>query len=255
MPTLLINGHKTTLDQQEFAHFHGTSVFTTLRSKRQEALLFERHWTRLKLHAAYFGFPMPMKELVGNLLKEELKTKICDQKIRIIIAGERWALSLEDAEIINANIYDGVDICISKYQTHPQFANLKTSNSLPYILASQEAKNQGVFEALLLNNQGYICDGSRTSIMLYDGTDLCSLQGGLDGCMREEALAYARSIGINTKTCFKKPDQINGQTLLANSILGVVPVGEIKYNFVREIIDFFRMDKTCISNNKPLFVA
>lgn len=242
MPTLLINGHKANLDQQEFAHFHGTSVFTTLRSRGQEALLFERHWSRLSTHAAFFNFPMPNKELITKLLKEELKIKISDQKIRIIIASDRWAISLEDAEIINSNIYTGVDICISGYQVHPQLGHLKTSNSLPYVLAGQEAKKLGVFEALLVNNQGYICDGSRTSIMLYDGEILYSLKGGLDGCMREEVLAYAQRLGINIKTCFKKPTELQGQVLLANSILGVVPVGEIKYSLVQNIINFFRMD-------------
>ena len=89
---LIINGKRANLDQQEFQNFHGTSVFTTMRTVGPKALIFERHWQRLSLHAAYFGFAMPKKTLLCRLLEQELRTKSCDQKLRIIIASDRWAL-------------------------------------------------------------------------------------------------------------------------------------------------------------------
>lgn len=240
---LIINGQPANLDQHEFANFHGTSVFTTMRALKQEILNFESHWQRLKNHASYFGFALPEKELLEEIIKHELAKITCDQKIRIIIGAKHWALSLENADIIDPRIYDGVEICISKYQPHPQLGKYKTSNSLPYILAAQEAKSQGVFEALLLDYQGYICDGSRTSIMLYDGKNLNSLQGGLDGCMRQEALSYAQSLGVNIKNIYIKPEEICGQLLLSNSLIGIVPVGLVKTKLVQNLVEFFRMDK------------
>jgi branched-chain amino acid aminotransferase len=242
---LIINNKEASLSQQEYSNFHGTSVFTTMRSHKQEVLYFERHWQRLSSHASYFNFCMPQKNILNKILKHELKTKICDQKIRIIIAANYWSLSIEDAEVINSNIYDGVEVYISQFQPHPQLANLKTSNSLPYILAQQEAHNRGVFEALMLDHKGYLCDGSRTSIMLYDGHSLASLQGGLDGCMRQEVCTYAQKRGVLLKQIYIKPKEIRGQLLLSNSLIGVVPVGAPQTQFVRDVVNIFRMDNFC----------
>jgi branched-subunit amino acid aminotransferase/4-amino-4-deoxychorismate lyase len=240
MTKLIINGHEATHAQQELSTFHGSSFFTTMRSCEQKILLWERHWQRLSAHAEYFKFKLPDKNNLYNIIIHELASKTNNQKIRIIISRSSYALTFEAYEKSDQKIYQGVRICVSKFQTHPQLAAYKTSNSLPYMLAHEEAQERKVYEALLLDQNGYISDGSRTSIMLFDGLNLISLLGGLEGCMREEALDYAKQVlEIPVRHEYKKPEDLQGQILLANSLIGVVPVGEIRYAVVEQLINNF----------------
>jgi 4-amino-4-deoxychorismate lyase len=240
MPSLIINGQEASLSQQEFADFHGLAVFTTLRSHKGSPLLWSPHWQRLSSHARFFGYFIPREEEVHDLLKTQLALSGADQKIRIIIAGNKFAISCEDYLKPPSIIYRGVKTIFSSFQVHPQLAPYKTSSSLPYLLARQEAERQGAFEALMSDNQGHIVDGSRTSLMHFDGHRLIALKGGLDGCMRSQALNYARMQGIATTERYMRPHELVDQLLLANSLMGVIPVGVVQYSFIQKLIDCFR---------------
>lgn len=240
MSTLIINGVVATLPQQQMAAFHGNSVFTTFRSRHGEALLWNRHWHRVTTHAQFFGFAIPDENVVKQLINEQLKQSSTDQKIRIIISAFGFALTVEPLEKVASAIYQGVSIVFSQYTIHPQFGKLKTANTLPYVMASQEAKQALAFEALLLNQHGHVVDGARTSLMCFDGTSLIALEGGLAGCMREEVLAYALSHNIPIARKFLLRHEIMGQLLLANSLMGVVPVNVIQSDVVAHLVEHFR---------------
>ncbi|HXW60590.1 MAG TPA: 4-amino-4-deoxychorismate lyase, partial [Myxococcota bacterium] len=69
------------------------------------------------------------------------------------------------------------------------------------------------------------------------------LMGGLLGIMREEALLYAESLGTTVQRCSMNKGELEaGQLLLANCLLGVVPVGSVRYPVVGRLVDHFRMD-------------
>jgi hypothetical protein len=88
-----------------------------------------------------------------------------------------------------------------------------------------------------------VVDGSRTSLMYFDGSTLFSLQGGLAGIMREEALSFAEQRGALIKRSFLRPHELQkGQMMLANCLIGVVPVGPILYDIVFRLVEHFRMD-------------
>lgn len=245
MPSLVIDGRAASLAERSYADFHGHSVFTTMRSKDKEPLLWSRHWQRLCAHASFFGFAVPPEQQIYRLLTSELAQKGVDQKIRIILAANRFAIACEPYEPPTSAIYSGVSVVISAMQVHPQLARYKTGNSLPYALAFKEAEKKGAFEALLCNNDDFVVDGSRTSIMLFDGETLTSLSGGLDGCMREQALEYARKRGVKIEQRLVKRHELSGHMLLANSLIGVVPVGAVNCDFIANLVSHFRMDSNC----------
>lgn len=241
MNNYLLNGVNLGISQANFTKFHGTSIFTTLKSREGHPLLWNRHWRRLSEQAEYFNFVLPDENHIVDLIQENAKNR-ATQKIRILISGQDWALSFEDCENPPSHIYEGVAVCFSRWQVHPQLAGFKTGNSLPYVLAAQDAHKEKVFEALLFDQAGHVVDGSRTSIMHYDGEKLCALLGGLQGCMREEALAYASAQGVGIDRRYFKPEDISGQLMVANSLIGVVPVGPPRYPLVHELVNHFRMD-------------
>lgn len=240
MAVLIINGEPVSIPHTQWADFHGKSVFTTLRSQGGMPVLWERHWARLSAHAQFFGYHLPDEQEVLTVLTQQLACAV-DQKIRLIIKEHDYALTLEPYEAPASSIYRGVRMIISAMKPHPQLGQFKTGNYLPYSLALQEAQQQGAFEALMLDHAGYVVDGARTSIMVFDGTTLTACMGGLLGCMREEALAYAQQIGITITRAMLKPHEISGQLVLANSLLGLVPVGEPIHDTIKPLIHHFRM--------------
>jgi branched-subunit amino acid aminotransferase/4-amino-4-deoxychorismate lyase len=237
---LIIDGRAASLSEKAYADFHGKSIFTTLRTRQREILLWQRHWQRLSEHARFFGYELPDEKLVLNLFNENLTKE--DQKLRIIVADRRYALTIEPYIHPPSHIYEGVSVMTSSWQVHPQLARFKTANYLPYAYALREAEAANAFEALLPDGNGFIVDGSRTSLMHFDGTTLTSLLGGLEGCMREEVLAFAQKKGISVDKryfCFR---DITHQLLLTSSLLGVVPVNQIQFTKVSELVDAFRLD-------------
>lgn len=242
MSILIINGQPATLAQSAFSAFHGASVFTTLRSRGQKLLLWERHWHRVTAHARAFGYAIPDEQCISEQLMGIVKTVSCDQRIRIIIAEHGYALTAEAYAPPPSFIYDGVKTVLSRYVIHPQLGAYKTANSLPYQLAYKEAQEQGAFEALLLDSAGFLVDGSRTSLLCFDGKTLTALKGGLDGCMRDEVLAFASQF-LEIDFRRYKPKEVHGQLLLANSLMGLVPVNAIYFDEVAMLVDNFRMDR------------
>lgn len=239
MPSLIINGRPATLAEQHYSDFHGHSVFTTLRSQAGDLMLWPRHWQRLNDHAHFFGYAVPAEGAVLDVIREYATG---NQKIRIIIASNRFAITIEDYLAPPSVIYDGVKTVITAFNIHPQLGGFKTGSSLPYALALKEAQDHGAFEGLLTDVAGFLVDGSRSSLMHFDGVVLTSLIGGLDGCMRAHVLSYARAASVPVQEKQLKAQDIYGQLLLANSLFGVVPVDSIKYDFVSHLVNKFRMD-------------
>lgn len=242
MSKLFINGHEASIDETRLASFHGNSVFTTMRSKNKEPLLWRAHWQRLSSHAKYFAYALPEERRVLDLIMKELDVANENQKIRVLLNTRDFALTFEPYEAPQSNIYEGVHVRFSEQKLHPEFKSFKTGNSLPYQRAQAEAVHNGVFESFLCDADGHVVDGSRTSIMLFDGSSLLSLKGGLKGIMREEVLAFARREKIPTAAVFLRAAELKGQLMLTNCLIGVVPVGHERYPEVAKLVDFFRMD-------------
>jgi len=86
---------------------------------------------------------------------------------------------------------------------HPNIAmcNAKAvSNYSVSILANQEATHDGYEEAMLLDPQGYVCQGSGENVFMVRNGKLHTpdLSGGaLNGITRDTIMTFARELGID----------------------------------------------------------
>jgi branched-chain amino acid aminotransferase len=66
------------------------------------------------------------------------------------------------------------------------------------ILAHQEATSDGYHEALLLDTQGYVCEGSGENIFIVKNGKLFtpSLSSALEGITRDSVITIANDLGI-----------------------------------------------------------
>ncbi len=234
---LYIDGKLASLDQKNYANFHGNSVFTTLRSKARELLYWDLHWRRLSEHADYFGYTMPKESEVLDLLRKNIEA---DKKLRVIVSQNNYAITCEPYSAPSDEIYLGVKVIYSDITIHPVLGRFKTGNSLPYFLAQRQAQRAGAFEGLLLDCDGFVVDGSRTSLMMVKDQTIYSLMGGLDGVMRQAVIMWAKSVGIKCEEVKVKPHEISGSLLLANSLMGVVPVDSVSCEISRALVQEFR---------------
>lgn len=240
MATLIINGREASLDEHLFSSFHGASVFTTLRSKNGSLCFWHQHWQRLVAHAQFFAFGIPDERVILEGIYAQMHKANHDLKIRVIINHHNYAILTEPRPPVDPQIYKGVSVILSRYQVHPQLASFKTGNYLPYALALKEAESLGAFEGMLTNIDGFLVDGARTSLMLFKDYHLIALAGGLHGVMRQAIMAYAKKSHIKISTQWLRPHELDGQLLLSNSLLGLVPVGAPQHPFILELIEYFR---------------
>ena len=118
--------------------------------------------------------------------------------VRVAIAAWPWGayLGVEGLE-------KGIRVRTSSYtHHHPNVTMCKAKAVCNYavsILANQEATHEGYEEAMLLDPQGFLCQGSGENVFIVrDGAlhtpDLAG--GALEGITRATIIAFARELGI-----------------------------------------------------------
>jgi branched-chain amino acid aminotransferase len=124
-------------------------------------------------------------------------------------------------------------ICSLRRNTQSPLSRLKSTCYVESILARTEARAAGCDEAIMLNEQGYLAEGSTTNLFLVRGGDLItpSLESGvLPGITREAVLELARSANIVVMERQVGPDELlwADEAFLTNSILELMPLTRLE---------------------------
>lgn len=102
----------------------------------------------------------------------------------------------------------------------------KTSNALPYVLASIYAKENSLDDVLLLNTDGYITEASYSNVFLIKNNELLtpSVESGcVKGVMRTIVLEIAAEMKIPTRETLIKTEDIfeSQEVFLTNAVQGI----------------------------------
>lgn len=194
-----------------------TEVFTTLLVQDGQPVWLKEHLTRLHQHARALGFCIPDK-LNLNLASGTYL-------LRIAIDSAGYQISSRPLIATPASAYiEGVSVYISDQIAS---TNLKTNNRQVYNLAYQQALKHGAFEGLLCDSQGYLVDGSRTSLWVIQDKTITLLKGGIEGITRQQFALQAQKLGYQTQEAYLKPDAIKGELWLAGTSVGLLRVNKI----------------------------
>jgi branched-chain amino acid aminotransferase len=112
--------------------------------------------------------------------------------------------------------------------------SVKTGARLPQVLAVAEARAQGAFEALLLDDRGFVTEGSSSNVFAIAGGTLRTpplAAGILEGVTRGLVLRLAREEGVPVDERALRPEDLETAdevflTSTAREILPVTAVGE-----------------------------
>ena len=251
---LWLDGHLTgkkqaRLDPGDRGLLLGDGLFETLLARDGVIEHLDLHLQRLRNSATMLGIPLPYDAAAMTQgLHELLVATGLDHGVtalRMTLTrgpGRRGLLPPEAPEphlLMTAAPYHppledsfaARIVAIRRNEGSP-LSRIKSLNYLDNVLALQEAIAAGADEALLRNNAGQICGGSRNNLFVIRAGQLLTppiSDGVLDGIKRRVILDCARRIGCPViEESLSPMDLLTvDEAFLSNSLMGIKPVHRI----------------------------
>jgi branched-subunit amino acid aminotransferase/4-amino-4-deoxychorismate lyase len=214
-----------------------------MRSRKGKIVYLSEHIQRLKRSAGLLGLAIPLSE---QKIREQVRllvgmNKLDDAYVRLTI----WKNSEKRSDIfLRARKYKSLPK--SKYargfscmvsplrQNEGSFlSQIKSTNYLFSLIAHTQSVKSGFDQAIILNNQGFVCEASRANIFLVKSKEIFTpgLESGcLDGITRQAVLDIAKKEGIAcNQVNFTLQDLYNAdEAFLTNSLIGIMPVNSVE---------------------------
>ncbi|HTL09399.1 MAG TPA: aminotransferase class IV [Chitinophagaceae bacterium] len=185
---------------------YGDGLFETIRYSNGQLQLAEAHFNRLFKGLSLLGFELPRlftpQALADQAVALCKKNQQATARVRInLFRGnggvydpenhaphciiESWALPSPDFALNENGLVTGIYADARKPMD--AFANLKTNQYLPYLMAAIHAKKERWNEVFVLNTSGRICDASIANVFIVKNNTICTpplSEGGIAGVMR-----------------------------------------------------------------------
>ncbi|MFC2042358.1 aminotransferase class IV [Chloroflexota bacterium] len=239
---------------------YGFALFETMRAYHGRIFLLERHMKRLRESDETIGLGSQLANAgLAEACVETLKAnRLQDARLRLTVSrGE-----VDAFPGIGANIVPTILVTAKSYSPLPQevyeagfkavvsslcrcsqspLSRLKSANYLTSILAKMELERVGLDEALLLNENGYLTEGSISNVFFVVSNSLVtpSLESGiLPGITREVVIELARAMGVRVSEGEVKLADLGrfGEAFLTNSVMEIMPLVEVNHGTEKIII-------------------
>ncbi len=230
---------------------YGYGLFETMRAYAGRTAQVEAHEARLRDGARALGLAVPfdaaaLRHAIDTVLH---RNGLADAAaaVRLTLEGAppaaaedapapaRWFVTARALTQYPESLYErgasAIGSAIHRNETSP-LSRLKTLNYLDNLLARREARRHGVDEAILLNTQGMVAEGSASNIFIVRGRQLCTPPieaGALPGIARAAVLALAPSLGLDPiEAPVTLPDlRAADEAFLTNSLMEVLPLSRL----------------------------
>jgi branched-chain amino acid aminotransferase len=229
---------------------YGDSVFETLRTYDGRVFALEQHLERLaaSAHSVKIELPVSLEQLAFEVGAAVAASKNAESYVRVMITrGQRgWGLApdsepavglrviiVRELHCLPASCYeDGVSAVTFRTQRPNDEVGVqaaKLGNYLVAALAMDAARLAGAHEALIVNAEGCVVEGSTSNLFLVIGDKLCTPpdDGGiLQGITRAHLLEVARVLGLELEYLCPDLEQLftADEMMIASSIRELVPV-------------------------------
>ncbi|MFI5295058.1 MAG: aminotransferase class IV [Thermodesulfovibrionales bacterium] len=231
---------------------YGDGVYETMRSYGGIVFMVRRHMDRLARSGALIRLKVPEAESLIEAVDQTLEAnKLSDAYIRITLSRGKGPIGLDPGlcgrhtlvviaepfrEYPGGYYEKGVQFIIAKTRRNLADAidpKIKSLNFLNNILAKIEAKERGAYEAVMLNAEGFLTEGTVCNIFFVSNGILCtpSVETGiLDGITRELVIGIARRHGLRVEEGMFYPNDLLGasEVFFTNTTAEVMPVAGIE---------------------------
>lgn len=246
LPVMLVNGQaQDTVSAFDRGLLYGDGVFETIAVHNGEAQLWELHIARLRLGCERLGIAPVDSEVLAAEAAALCQT-VARAVLKIIITrgpggrGYRPPVPTTQTRIMQLHPWpdyperfarEGIPlrICTMRMGRNPVLAGIKHLNRLEQVLARAEWDDENIPEGLLLDQQGFLIEGTMSNVFLVQRMKLVTpdlRQCGVAGVMRARLLELAADAGIRTEVRSVLVDDLyNAQEVfVCNSIIGIWPV-------------------------------
>ncbi len=198
---------------------YGDGVFEGIRFYHGRALRLAQHVERLyrSARALCLAIPCNEQEITAAIEKTIVAFGGPEGYLRVVITRGTGKLGLDPKSCARPNLFiiadelvmvgadartRGARVIISSTRRLPPDGldpRIKSLNYLNHILARIEAANAGADEAILLNAQGRVTEGTADNVFIARAGALCTpptSDGALQGITRGLVLELARELGI-----------------------------------------------------------
>ncbi|MTH52933.1 branched-chain-amino-acid transaminase [Bacillus mangrovi] len=199
---------------------YGDGIFEGIRVYNGNIFRMKEHMDRLyeSGRSILLNMPYSQKELTELVIKTVEKNGLRDAYIRLVVSRGPGDLGLDPYKCPNANVviiveplaifpkqlYEtGIDIVtVPTRRNRPDVLSpkVKSLNYLNNILVKIEAHLANVSEALMLNDQGYVAEGSADNVFIYKKGKLLTPPGyigALEGITRNAIIDIAKELGYD----------------------------------------------------------
>jgi branched-chain amino acid aminotransferase len=231
---------------------YGDSIYEVTEARNGTALFMDLHMERLWSSAAKIELTIP--HAPEFIVKES--QKIIDalglprSYIRIIVTRGEGEIGLDPGLSHSSNLviigkelapnpsswYEkGVWMVIADTRRLPKKVldpNLKSGNYLSNVMAIHEAKKRGAFDAILLNLQGQVTEGTTNNIWMVKNGQISTppVQAGLlEGITRQTLLKLGQQHGLDMREANFTPEELKGadEAFLTSTTREIVPITRV----------------------------
>lgn len=201
----------------------GLGVFETMAAYDGKVFAYDLHHARLIKSADKLGLVVPEASIMKAAMNEVIEVNHCHQgryRIRVTLSGGANQLGggSEQGDVMvtarpadSANSASSASITPAKLAWVPFVINeraatagVKSTSYADHVLAYRHALNAGADEALMLNSQGHLAEGSMSNVFVVkDGVvQTPSLASGcLPGVTRQLVIALCADLDLPIKEC------------------------------------------------------
>lgn len=245
----IVPSHQAKISVFDHGFLYGDGIYETMRAYDGVVFMIDEHLNRLYRSASLIGLDIgktaeEIKLAVFQLLQAN---SLKNAYVRLTISRGEGPIGLDPALckaptlVVMAHEFkdypvsyyeEGLSLTISSVRRNLREAinpQIKSLNFLNNILAKIEAVKAGADEALMLNSEGHLTEGTISNVFFVKDEILCTPSvecGILDGITRAVVISLASKNGITVKEGrFSRDDLLSSsEAFITNTTMEVMPV-------------------------------
>jgi len=207
---------------------YGDGLFETARVFNGKPFRWAQHLHRLREGARFLNIQVPLSDdvLSGFVLELISKNQLPDSLLRMTLSRGVGVRGYSPKAAENPLLVMSLHPAPLDFDSPPRWklltssitlpanqplASFKTCNKLPQIVARAQADEAGADEALLLNSEGAIVEGSSSNLFWMEGDTVCTpplAAGILPGVTRAAILELSRTLSRATREDSIAPERL-----------------------------------------------
>lgn len=245
----LVRRNRALISPFDHGFLYGYGIFETMRSYSGCIFRLHKHLARLAQAAQSLDLSPGNLDLEKASYDTLNANKLDEARIRLTVSmgeGEGipdppphprptvFIVATRYTPLPDEAYLSGFKALVSSIRQNSQspLSRIKSTNYLNNLLARREAKAAGAHEALILNERGFLCEGSTSNIFLVSQSSLVTPSeesGPLPGITREAVLELAHDLGINAVRREVRLEELLAaeEAFITNSLLGLMPLSEV----------------------------